>query len=83
MLGGALGNEMFRSGYSATFGVIIALVMNAILLLILDSLSSFMFGRRYASSPLGLFLYLGVYIAIVSLYANNMMDNLKVNRMRF
>ncbi len=76
MKGGAIGNDYFRAGYSGTFGVIIALAINAIILLALESAITMTTGYRWGFAQMAIFF--GIYVTVLSLYVSGAMDKISL-----
>jgi hypothetical protein len=76
--GGAVSNDYFRAGYSATFGLIVALFVNAIILMIMDIAFKAAFGE-YSKNAWIVGVFMVSYIFVVGYYASNVADRLNAS----
>jgi hypothetical protein len=73
--GGAVSNSCFRTGYSGTFGVIVALFVNAIILLVMDVIFKAAFGE-YSRNAWVVGLFMLSYIFVVGYYVSDAADKI-------
>ena len=76
IFGGAIGTQAFRAGYSACFGVLIALLINLIVIMIFDLAFRTLVDRQYGKSAVGIILFSAAYVFAVSIYVSGAFDNL-------